>query len=70
MSMEAVRRAYGVPAKRGTRIRFDGGATPQLGTITSAAGACLRVHFDGESRLRRHFLHPTWKVTYLDSPQT
>ena len=65
MSMEGVRRAYGVPAKRGTRIRYTGGAKPQLGTIMSATGQYLRVHFDGEPRLRRHSLHPTWKVEYL-----
>jgi len=66
MSMEAVRRQHSVPAKRGTRILYEGGSLSQLGTITSATGSHLRVHFDGESRLRRHTLHPTWKLTYLD----
>ena len=67
MTLACIRNAYGVPARRGTRIRFSGRADslPIEGTITSAAGSTLRVHFDGEPRLRRRFLHPTWKIDYL-----
>jgi hypothetical protein len=67
MSMEYIRRAYGVPARRGTRIVFDGNGVEQHGVITSAAGTYLRVHFDGEPRLRRSTLHPTWHVRYLEN---
>ena len=68
MPLACVRRAYGVPAKRGTRIRYTGGPEPKTGVITSASGQYLRVHFDGEPRLRRHTLHPTWHVEYLTPP--
>jgi hypothetical protein len=57
MSMEYVRRFYGVPAKRGGRIRFDG----VEGTITSATHH-LRARMDDG---RRVILHPTWRVEYL-----
>jgi hypothetical protein len=67
MTFACIRKQYGVPARRGTRIRFSGRADspPIEGTITSAAGAYLRVHYDGESRLRRHYLHPSWEIEYL-----
>jgi hypothetical protein len=70
MSLPSVRRVYGVPAKRGTRIRYTGAAdgVPREGVITSASSQYLRVHFDGESSLRRHTLHPTWNVEYLTPP--
>jgi hypothetical protein len=67
--MEYVRRAYGVPAKRGVRIVYDGdGGIAKTGTIMSASGSYLRVYFEGEPRLRRHTLHPTWHVKYLTPP--
>ena len=67
MTLAYIRNHYGVPARRGARIRFSGrvDSPPIEGVITSAAGATLRVHFDGEPRLRRHFLHPTWEIDYL-----
>ena len=55
--MDWVRRNYGVPARRGGRIRFFG----TEGTITSAT-QYLRVRMDDG---RRVLLHPTWEVTYL-----
>lgn len=64
MSAEYVRRYYGVPAKRGGRIRFLYNGERE-GTITSFDGQYLRVRFDGETRSER--LHPTWKVDYLDN---
>ncbi|AEK09791.1 hypothetical protein PBI_PATTYP_72 [Mycobacterium phage PattyP] len=57
MSMEWVRQAYGVPARRGGRVRFFG----TEGTITSASHY-LRVRTDDGRRL---LLHPTWEVEYL-----
>lgn len=69
MSLLAIRKHYGVPAKRGGRIRYDGEAEggPLTGTIMSASGCYLRVHFDGERPSLRHTLHPTWCVTYLEA---
>lgn len=59
--MDYIRSFYGVPAKRGGRVRFFGKA----GTITSAKGPHLRVRFDGERRSR--CLHPTWGVEYVNA---
>ena len=56
--MAWVREHYGVPARRGGRIRFDG----VCGTILSATHH-LRVRLDDG---RRVMLHPTWHVEYLD----
>lgn len=66
MSMDYIRRTYGVPAQVGGRVRYtgDGDDKPQLGTITSASGAHLNIRLDGQ----KHALpfHPTWKLEYLD----
>lgn len=63
MSMASIRRAYGVPARRGMRVRVDGAE----GVITSASPSSmhLRVRLDGH----RHPVpfHPTWRVVYLDA---
>ena len=67
MSLEIIRRTYGVPARRGARIVYDGDAIERHGVITSASGTYLRVHFDDEPKLRRHTLHPTWHVKYLEA---
>lgn len=63
MSMKYIRDYYGVPAKRGGRIRFTGYCTSSLGTITSSSGKWLRVRFDGESRTS--LVHPAHSVEYL-----
>lgn len=67
MSMEYIRRTYGVPAKRGTRIRYtDPGGVTWTGRITSARGQYLRVLVDDRvpGYRRRLLLHPAWQVTY------
>lgn len=51
MSMEYVRRTYGVPARRGALVSYMG----QLGLVTSATHH-VRVRFFGERRVRR--FHP------------
>lgn len=63
MSMSYVRSHYGVPAKRGGRVVFDG----QPGTITSSSAGRLRVRLDGHTR--PSVVHPTWRMTYLDSAE-
>jgi hypothetical protein len=65
MSMNSIRNAYGVPAKRGGRIQF----TPpfyraQTGTITGTYEGHLLVRFDDQPD-RLAAIHPSWKVTYL-----
>jgi hypothetical protein len=62
VSMSYIRRTYGVPAKRGGRVRYTGGGKPELGTIRSA-GAHLNVQPDGVQAVRP--CHPRWKLEYL-----
>lgn len=51
---------YGVPAKRGMKVKVDG----KPGTITHFLGAQIMVRFDGEKRSKP--CHPTWEVIYFD----
>ena len=66
MSMDYIRRAYSVAAKRGGRVRFENDGDTRDGVIVGARGAYLRVRFDGERKPRT--LHPTWRVEYLKTP--
>ena len=68
MSMEYIRKTYGVPAKRGGRIRFtDTHKVVWNCTIKSARGAYLMVLVDDRvpGYRGRKKLHPTWHVEYL-----
>lgn len=70
MSMEYIRRAYGVPAKRGGRIRYtDERGVIWNGRITSARSGRLRVLVDDRvpGYLARMILHPTYRVEYLEA---
>lgn len=60
MSMEYIRKHYGVPAKRGVVIQFCGKPC----VITGSSGAYLRVKSKEDSR--KMTLHPTWEVEYPD----
>lgn len=60
--MDYIRKAYGVPAKRGVRVRLTHG-TPKLGTITGSAGPHLRIRMDGDDY--SGIYHPTWELEYL-----
>lgn len=59
MSADYIRRCYGVPAKRGMRVRFSG----QLGTIVGFRNQYLLVRLDGTERAGVY--HPTWEIEYL-----
>lgn len=59
MSMEYIRRTYGVPAARGAKVVADG----QPGVITGSAGQYLRIRLDGDSRSGRY--HPTSRMEYV-----
>lgn len=62
---EYVRRAYGVPAGRGRRVRIRYSASEiREGSITSATHY-IYVRLDGEKRPKP--FHPTWEVQYLDA---
>jgi hypothetical protein len=67
MSVEYVRKAYGVPARRGGRVEYTGDCKTELGTIRSASGGHLNMRLDGV----KHTIpfHPTWKLRYLDAPE-
>lgn len=65
MSMANIRKSRGVPAKRGGRVRYTGGKSPRLGTITSSNVGYLMIKLDGD-RWARAF-HPTWELEYLDA---
>jgi hypothetical protein len=68
MSMSSIRKAHGVPAKRGQRVRYTrDGKPPEFGTIRSADGGWLYVRLDGEGFTRS--LHPTCGLEYLDPHQ-
>ena len=65
MSLDYIRKTYGVPAKKGGRIRCTGLAVPMEGTIRGAENGRLLVRFDWCPTGRLATLHPTWEVTYL-----
>ena len=66
MSMQYIRQRYGVPAKRGARIRYTGLDEDRLGTIVgSDYGAHLRIRLDGDTEIAS--FHPTWEIKYLDT---
>ena len=68
MSLDYIRRAYGVPAKRGVRVRYtDEQGARWNGRITSALGSRLRVLVDDRvpGYRGRLILHPTYRVEYL-----
>jgi hypothetical protein len=64
MSMDYIRRTYGVPAKRGGRVRYTGSKhADQLGTIVASRGCYLRIRLDGKKHAGNY--HPTWALEYL-----
>lgn len=70
MSLSAIRKQYGVPAKRGGRICFTNCDGVQFYcTIMKSRGSHLRVRVDEHvNRARGSInLHPTWNVEYLES---
>lgn len=65
MSMKYIRDRYGVPAKRGARIRFtDSNGVQWIGRVKSAPGHRIHVAFPEFPR-GTAILHPTWNVEYL-----
>ena len=69
MSIEGVRKYYGVPARRGGRVEYMGErGKPQYGTICGARGSHLSIRLDGCKHSRR--FHPTWKIRYLNEGAT
>jgi len=65
VSIEWIRKNYGVPAKRGMRVEYTGDGKPELGTICGARGAHLSIRMDSVKHAMP--FHPTWKLRYLDA---
>lgn len=65
MSLQYIREHYGVPAKRGGRVKYTGSSRrgPEFGTITGANGAHVRIRIDGEKLAGNY--HPTYALEYL-----
>ncbi len=66
MSMDYIRRTYGVPAKRGGRVQFTNAPKACKGTVVAARGQYLRVRWDESGRTDT--MHPTWMLVYLKTP--
>jgi hypothetical protein len=62
MSMEYIRKTYGVPAKRGGRVNYM--FKEIMGTITGSRGGHLLIKLDGHKRSLP--FHPVWQIAYLD----
>lgn len=63
MGIAWVRKAYGVPAKRGGRVVYTGEGKREYGTIAGAAGSHLSIRLDGIKHAMP--FHPTWELEYL-----
>ena len=63
MSMDYIRRTYGVPAKRGALVQFTDARHAVRGRIVGSRGQYLRIRWD-ESGLTQT-LHPTWMLVYV-----
>lgn len=63
MSMEYIRKTYGVPAKRGMQVRWRVRSGEwQVGTIVGSRGSYLRIRIDGFKYIGSY--HPTYDLIY------
>lgn len=68
MSMAYIRRTYGVPAKRGARVRYTGSSgSSRTGRIVGTVASYLRVRWDDGASTAP--LHPRMGVEYLDAEE-
>ena len=63
MAMQDIRNRYGVPAKRGARVRYTGGTRIDEGTIVGTHKQYVRIRMDGDQHAGTY--HPTWELEYL-----
>lgn len=66
MSLDYIAKSYGVPAKKGQRIRFTFRGD-RLGTVLGARGSNLKIRLDGDKHYGLY--HPTWELEYLSVGQ-
>ena len=64
MSMQHIRDYYGVPAKRGSRVKYTWRNPGRLGTVVGSQSQYLRVRFDDEPK-RIFTLHATWELEFV-----
>ena len=64
MSMEYIRRTYGVPAKRGALVEFTNGSYCLAAAIARSDGHYIWLR-DAAGRITGPY-HPTWGMKYLD----
>jgi hypothetical protein len=67
MSMDYIRRAYGVQVKRGDRATYTGCGKVEHGTVTGADGHYVRIRLDGHKHSGN--FHPTWKLSIVATPK-
>lgn len=68
MSIEQIRRQYGVPAKIGARVRYTGRPGQEYnGVIVGSRGPYLRIRFSALHNGRILDYHPTWELKYLSA---
>lgn len=64
MTMKYIRDYYGVPAKRGVRVKYAASDGEEFeGVITGSKDAHLRVRFPNTNH--SWIMHPTWHIEYL-----
>lgn len=63
MSMDYIRKTYGVPARRGGRVAYTRWGRRTEGTITGSRDGWLRIRLDGSTSTQLH--HPTQHIEYL-----
>lgn len=62
MTINAIRKLHGVPAKRGMRVLV--GVDGMAGKIVGARGGYLRVKMDATGVVEDQ--HASWKIDYID----
>ena len=68
MTMEYVRKAYGVPARRGGRVVVSWRGQKRNATIKSEKNGRLVIKIDGEKA--KAIFHPTWGIEYVEQGET
>ena len=64
MSMEYIRKTYGVPAKRGARVKhLTTSGVLRFGEVKGSCGPYLRIKMLGDKRSGLY--HPTWNLVFL-----
>lgn len=68
MSMDYIRKYYGINCKRGQRVRYSPpGEQVREGVIVGSRGQYLRIRLDPLPGMVCHpwYFHPTWCLTFL-----